>query len=223
MRKFYREPLQELNQGMTQLGADCAELIALSARAMPRDRRDAQARELVTKIKQSCQSIEAICRKLLLARQLAGSDLQKVSTAMKMVMDLENIRDQAQEILKRVPGEKRDADPRIQKMAEAAQSLLTQAVAAFVRQDLSLASAVADCGEAVGDCFDGIWEDVLSSLSADPGEGGPALELMTIARSFQRIVEHCVDLAEWTAFPLTESRESVPCNFMEKGLLYNVY
>ena len=190
------------------MGAACEEIIAFASEALT-----GWDENLVKKVKQvgaqideSERTIEAICMKLLLRQQPVARDLRQISAAMKMITDMERIGDQAEDIVEIVPHMGVHADekyPRIREMAKAAQLMVTEAVDAYVKQDLVLARKVMAHDDVVDDYFTQVKKGIISIIAAEPAHGEYALDLLMIAKYFERIGDHCTNIAEWVEFSVT--------------------
>lgn len=210
MRNLYQEQLWNLNQELIQMGAACEEIIALAAQSLTDYTEDLKEKSdhVGAVIDESERTVENICLKLLLRQQPVASDLRQISAAMKMITDMERIGDQAEDIVDLIPKMSRSAeDGPLQKMAKAAQTMVTEAVDAYVKQDLTLAKKVMGDDDIVDDYFNQIKSDIIGIIASDPTDGEYALDLLMIAKYFERIGDHCTNIAEWVAFSLTGIRE----------------
>ena len=210
MRNLYQEQLWNLNQELIQMGAACEEIIALAAQSLTDYTEDLKEKSdhVGAVIDESERTVENICLKLLLRQQPVASDLRQISAAMKMITDMERIGDQAEDIVDLIPKMSRSAeDGPLQKMAKAAQTMVTEAVDAYVKQDLTLAKKVMGDDDIVDDYFNQIKTDIIAIIASDPTDGEYALDLLMIAKYFERIGDHCTNIAEWVAFSLTGIRE----------------
>ena len=208
MREIYQEQLKNLHQELMKMGAACEEIIDLAARSLTDYDRELEEKtaQVGASIDESERTIETICLKLLLRQQPVARDLRQISAAMKMITDMERIGDQAEDIVDLVPKMKRGAGEnysQIRQMAKAAQYMVTEAVNAFVRQDLELATAVTDYDDVVDDYFNRIKSDILDFIAGNPGEGEYALDLLMVAKYFERIGDHATNIAEWVIFSVT--------------------
>ena len=208
MRNLYQEQLQNLNQELTQMGAACEEIIDLAAKALTdySPELEEKTKQVGAVIDESERTIETICLKLLLRQQPVASDLRKISAAMKMITDMERIGDQAEDIVDLVPKMEKGVEEnnlQIQQMAKAAQYMVTEAVDAYVRQDLPTARVVMGYDDVVDNYFNEIKRAILGIIAAKPGEGEYALDLLMIAKYFERIGDHCTNIAEWVEFSVT--------------------
>ena len=104
------------------------------------------------------------------------------------------------ELLEPRPDEK---FPKIREMAKAAQRMVTEAVDAYVRQDLELAHAVMKHDDIVDDYFNRVKAGIIRIIAENPTEGEYALDLLMIAKYFERIGDHCINIAEWVEFSVT--------------------
>ena len=208
MRDLFQEQLNELKRELTMMGSSCEEIIALASHALT----DWDA-ELVrkvntigTQIDESERVIETICMKLLLRQQPVARDLRQISAAMKMITDMERIGDQAEDIVEIVPHMAARAGeryPKIREMAKAAQAMVTEAVDAYVKQDLELARKVMAHDDVVDDYFTKVKNGIMDIIAAEPADGEYALDLLMIAKYFERIGDHCTNIAEWVEFSVT--------------------
>lgn len=210
MRNLYQEQLWNLNQELIQMGAACEEIIALAAQSLTDYTEDLKEKSdrVGAVIDESERTVENICLKLLLRQQPVASDLRQISAAMKMITDMERIGDQAEDIVDLIPKMSRSAeDGPLQKMAKAAQTMVTEAVDAYVKQDLTLAKKVMGDDDIVDDYFNQIKTDIIAIIASDPTDGEYALDLLMISKYFERIGDHCTNIAEWVVFSLTGIRE----------------
>ena len=210
MRNLYQEQLWNLNQELIQMGAACEEIIALAAQSLTAysDELEGKTAQVGSVIDESERTIENICLKLLLRQQPVARDLRQISAAMKMITDMERIGDQAEDIVDLIPKMSRSAEEnQLQKMAKAAQTMVTEAVDAYVKQDLALAKKVMGDDDIVDNYFNEVKSDIIAMIAASPADGEYALDLLMIAKYFERIGDHCTNIAEWVEFSLTGIRE----------------
>ena len=208
MRDIYQEQLKNLHQELIQMGAACEEIIGLASEALTDCSRELEEKtaQVGASIDESERAIEAVCLKLLLRQQPVAGDLRKISAAMKMITDMERIGDQAEDIVDLVPKMKHGSGEnylKIREMAKSARYMVTEAVNAFVRQDLELAKKVTDYDDVVDNYFNQIKNDILGFIATSPSEGEYALDLMMVAKYFERIGDHATNIAEWVEFAIT--------------------
>ena len=208
MRDFFQEQLNELNLELTRMGAACEEIIDLAFQSLTEYSEDLakQVNTVGVQIDESERTIETICLKLLLRQQPVARDLRQISAAMKMITDMERIGDQSEDIVDLIPKMERRADekyPKIREMAKAAQAMVTEAVDAYVKQDLALAKKVMAHDDVVDDYFSHVKKGIIGIIAENPNEGEYALDLLMIAKYFERIGDHCTNIAEWVVFSVT--------------------
>ena len=208
MRDFFQEQLKELNRELVRMGADCEEIIALASQSLTGWNEELAKNVSVigARIDEGYRTVENICLKLLLRQQPVARDLRVISAAMKMITDMERIGDQAEDIVDLVPKMEVRPDekyPKIREMAKAAQQMVTEAVDAYVKQDLELAHAVMKHDDIVDDYFHRIKAGIIGIIAENPTEGEYALDLLMIAKYFERIGDHCTNIAEWVEFSVT--------------------
>ena len=208
MRDFFQEQLNELKRELTIMGASCEEIIALASHALT-DMDEDLVRKVETigaQIDESERTIETICMRLLLRQQPVARDLRQISAAMKMITDMERIGDQAEDIVEIVPYMNAHPDekfPKIREMAKAAQTMVTDAIDAYVKQDMELAKKVMAHDDVVDNYFIQIKKGIIDLIAAEPSQGEYALDLLMIAKYFERIGDHCTNIAEWVEFSVT--------------------
>ena len=208
MRSRFDEQLELLNKKMIAMGAQCEELIARVAGALLNGDTEA-AREARThghEIDRMEREIEAICLKLLLQQQPVAKDLRVISAALKMITDMERIGDQAEDIAEIIPfldgrcgAELADFRP----MAETTCRMVTDSIDAYVRQDPALAHTVAAHDDIVDEAFGRIKQTLIQLISENKTDGEYAVDLLMIAKYFERIGDHAVNIAEWVEFSVT--------------------
>ena len=206
MRNVYQEQLHNLNRELIQMGAACEEIIAFAAKALTdySPELEEKTNQVGAVIDESERTIENICLKLLLRQQPVAGDLRQISAAMKMITDMERIGDQAEDIVDLIPKMSGTAEEEpLQKMAIAAQKMVTEAVDAYVKQDLALAKKVMGDDDIVDAYFNQVKSDIIAMIAANPEDGEYALDLLMIAKYFERIGDHCTNIAEWVEFSVT--------------------
>lgn len=208
MRSRFDEQLENLNKKMIEMGAECESIIALSAKALL-DGDVKKARTAKTdgqRIDQMEREIESLCLKLLLQQQPVAKDLRTVSAALKMITDMERIGDQAEdiaEIIVSLNGRTGLECHGIRKMAQSTIKMVTDSVEAYVRKDLELARAVCEFDDSVDNDFCEIKQTLINMIAENITDGEYALDLLMIAKYFERIGDHAVNIAEWVEFSVT--------------------
>lgn len=208
MRSRFDEQLAQLKCELIEMGALCEEAIALAAKAL--DEADvklaAKVAPLSGEIDRMERNIESLCLKLLLSQQPVARDLRMISAALKLITDMERIGDQASdiaEIINFLDGRSIEECEYIGEMAKAAIRMVTDSVDAYVKQDVDAAHRVIAGDDVVDDYFDKVKTSLISLIAHNPDEGRYALDLLMIAKYFERIGDHAVNIAEWVVFSVT--------------------
>ncbi len=208
MRSRFDEQLALLNRELIEMGALCEEGIALASKALT-EQDTALARRVApldTEIDQKERTIESMCLKLLLQQQPVARDLRQISAALKMITDMERIGDQAEDIAEIVTfldGHTAENDDLLREMAKAVIKMVTESVDAYVRRDTALAEKVIADDDTVDRYFDDIKHRLIGSIARDPDGGEYALDVLMIAKYFERIGDHATNIAEWVIFSIT--------------------
>lgn len=208
MRSKFDQQLFTLNQELIQMGVMCKEAIALAAEALTTGHTEAahKVSEVDSEIDKQERDIESLCLKLLLQQQPVAKDLRQISAALKMITDMERIGDQAADIAEIIPfldGKKSEECEPIQKMAEATIKMVTESIDAYVKQDIKLAKATVGYDDVVDSYFNEVKITLTRIIAEHSGDGEYALDLLMIAKYFERIGDHAVNIAEWVIFSIT--------------------
>ena len=208
MRSRFDEQLAQLNKQLIEMGALCEEVISMASRALMDGDLPLAAKvaPLDAEIDQKERDIENLCLKLLLQQQPVAKDLRQSSAALKMITDMERIGDQAEdiaEIIKFLNGRTVENGALIREMASAAIKMVTESVDAFVKHDIMLAEKVVSDDDIVDRYFDQVKQKLIERIAQQPADGEYALDLLMIAKYFERIGDHAVNLAEWVIFSVT--------------------
>lgn len=208
MRKSFDQQMTHLGAELTRMGAMCETAIASAAQAL-RDRDADLARRAIRadqEIDQAEKDIEQLCLKLLLQQQPVARDLRQISSALKMITDMERIGDQASDIseivlhmAERTPCIRLE---HIGQMARAASGMVTKSVDAYVKRDLTLAKEVIEEDDVVDDLFCRVQQELIDRIAQDPGCGREALDLLMTVKYLERIGDHATNIAEWVEFSI---------------------
>ena len=208
MRSRFDEQLATLNNELTRMGAMCEEAIAIASRALSAG--DVKLTDKVIsldgEINHMERTIETLCLKLLLQQQPVAGDLRQISAALKMITDMERIGTQAADIAEIIPflgGRTGGECGQIRFMADVASRMVTESIDAFVKQDILLAGAAMERDDVVDDLFLQVKSSLMKLIAEKTTDGGYALDLLMIAKYFERIGDHAVNIAEWVAFSVT--------------------
>ena len=208
MRSRFDEQLEKLNAELITMGALCEQAITIAINALVYGNDDYKAKfkkvhETEREIDQKERDIENLCMKLLLQQQPVASDLRKISSALKMISDMERIGDQASDIsdiTMHIRFENLKSKVHISDMAAAAIKMVTDSINSFVKKDLELVKAVAAYDDVVDRLFIKVKDELLELIK----DGDVScLDLLMIAKYLERIGDHAVNIAEWVEYSIT--------------------
>lgn len=213
MREYFDLELANLNNQLVGMGTlvegaikNAVEIIANNSKELLD-----KAREQEELINTSERKIQNHCIRLLLHQAPVAHDLREVSSALKIITDLERIGDQAIDIAavsQYIKSRNNVVNvTHIDEMASEASKMVTLAVDAFVKKDFDLAKTVSKRDDVIDELFNKVKEETVDIIRRDKALGAEAIDLMLIAKYLERIGDHAVNIAEWIAFSITGSRE----------------
>ena len=203
MRSRFDMQLEQLKLEMTSMGMLCENAIAKASHALLNcDVKAAgELPELLNQVTQKERDIEAICLRLLLQQQPVARDLRTVSAALKMVTDAQRIGTQSGDIAEIV------AMGYIREMATAVIHMVTDSIHSFVKQDGKLSRSVIEYDDIVDDYFNTVKHSLIKLLKSQDTSSEAMVDLLMIAKYYERIGDHAVNIAKWVLFSLTGSLE----------------
>ena len=212
MRNRFDEQLEQLNVGLIKMGALCEESIACAVKALF----DEKTSEMITKVNDNEEEtdhmehdIEELCMKLLLHQQPVAKDLRCVSSALKMISDMERIGDQSQDIAEIagfVHSTELAGKVHISDMANEAISMVTMSVDSFVRKDVKLAKEAIEADDKVDARFLEVKRELIELVRSDSGDAEYFMDLLMAAKYLERIADHATNIAEWVVYSITGER-----------------
>ncbi|MFR5601269.1 MAG: phosphate signaling complex protein PhoU [Lachnospiraceae bacterium] len=211
MRNRFDEQLELLNVELIRMGAQCEDAIALASRTLMGEvNLVSQVHAAEREIDQKERDIENLCFKLLLHQQPVARDLRLVSAALKMISDMERIGDQASDIAEiaeymEQSRSQLESQVHIKEMADAVIDMVTASIDSFVKKDLAIAKQVIESDDKVDDLFAKVKEEIISLIASDSSYGEVCLDLLMVAKYFERIGDHATNIAEWVEFSITGS------------------
>ncbi len=203
-RLTFEEELAELSRELIRMGALASDAIRRALIALATND-EALARGVIEgdrDVDDMERSIEHQCLTLLLRQQPVASDLRKVSTAIKMITDIERVGDAAADIAELVI-HAHGALPcmeELSKMADAAKDMVEDAIKAFVDENLALAAAVIARDDVVDDYFNLLKSEIAKSIAANPDAPDGAIDALMLAKYLERLGDHAVNISEWVQF-----------------------
>lgn len=214
MRNRFDRQLEQLNTEMIEMGAMIEQAIEQAVTALVTQDVEKAKKSIAAddEIDRQEREIESLCLKLLLQQQPVAKDLRQISSALKMITDMERIGDHAadiseitislsnQEYIKKLE--------HIQEMAKETMQMLIQAVDAFVEKNKEKAEEVIKRDDVVDDLFAQVKKDLIGLIHENPENGEQAADLLMIAKYFERIGDHATNISEWVIFSIIGKHES---------------
>ena len=209
MRTKFEWQLEKLNDMLIEMGAMIERAIGLAIAAL--ERQDIElARQAISyddEIDHMEKDIEALCLKLLLQQQPVARDLRLISSALKIITDMERIGDQSADIseitimMAGAPYIKKLEH--IPEMAIATAKMVTDSIDAFIKKDYDLAESVIDADDYVDELFTIVRNELVGLIRSGNVNPEQAIDLIMVAKYFERIGDHAVNIAEWVVFSIT--------------------
>ena len=207
MRNYFDEQLELLNVELIRMGSLCEDAIMGASRILMGEEGFAkQVNEAEHEIDQKERDIENLCFKLLLKQQPVARDLRQVSAALRMISDMERIGDQASDIVENarfLQGISYESNIHIRDMAEATMKMVTDSIDSFVKRDLELARKTMKEDDVVDELFNEVKKELIGLIAEDSTKGEVCLDLLMIAKYFERIGDHATNIAEWVEYSIT--------------------
>ena len=215
MRNRFDEQLHTLNHELLEMGALIERAIRSATDALVKQDVEAALQAIAAdkEVDQAERDIESLCLKLLLQQQPVARDLRLISSALKMITDMERIGDQASDIAELVIYLSKEPYIKelthLPQMAENAIRMVTGALDAYVRKDLALAQQVMAMDDAIDALFVTVKDELIALIRHDAAAGSQAIDLLMIAKYYERIGDHAENIAEWVEYALTGRHKGV--------------
>lgn len=215
MRNRFDEQLHTLNHELLEMGALIERAIRSATDALVKQDVEAALQAIAAdkEVNQAERDIESLCLKLLLQQQPVARDLRLISSALKMITDMERIGDQASDIAELViylsKEPYRKELKHLPQMAENAIRMVTGALDAYVRKDVALAQEVMAMDDAIDALFVTVKDELIALIRNDASAGSQAIDLLMIAKYYERIGDHAQNIAEWVEYALTGKHKGV--------------
>ena len=215
MRNRFDRQLVQLNDELIEMGGMIEKAIADTVKALVNQ--DTELAKVVIdydeEIDHQEREIEQLCLKLLLQQQPVAKDLRLISSALKMITDMERIGDHASDIseitiaLADQPYIKKLEH--IQQMAKETMIMLVGSIEAFVDKDLEKANEVIKRDDVVDDLFDKVKKELIQMIHENADKGEQAADLLMVAKYMERIGDHATNISEWVIFSITGEHKSM--------------
>ena len=207
-RNRFDSQLERLNNELIEMGSLIEQAIEIAIRALM-NQDVALAKEAISfdeEIDRQEKEIENLCLKLLLQQQPVARDLRLISSALKMITDMERIGDQAADIseltiyMSSAPYIKKL--DHIQSMAKETTLMVVGSIEAFVNKDLEKAQAIIENDSVVDNLFIEVKNELIELIHKNADNGEQASDLLMVAKYFERIGDHATNIAEWVIFSI---------------------
>ena len=209
MREYFDLELKALNDKLIEMGALVEGAIKNTITIITNGEYDKleTSRIIEEKINKMEREIQSYCLNLLLLQSPVAGDLRTVSAALKMITDLERIGDQAIDIAE-MSTYLKDCEniysmTHLSEMAERSSNMVTTAIDAFVKKDLKVAKTVATMDDAIDDLFNKVKQEVIDIINANKELDQQAIDVLLIAKYFEKIGDHAENIGEWVVFSIT--------------------
>ncbi|MCL2807969.1 MAG: phosphate signaling complex protein PhoU [Coriobacteriia bacterium] len=209
MRSRFDEQLEELNNNLIEMGALVEKTIADACHALI-EQDVTLAKNIIGQdddIDQKERFIESLCLQLILQQQPVSGDLRLVSTVQRISADLERIGDHATDIseltLLLSTTQYTNKLVYIPQMAEATKKMIANSIKAYINKDLELAQEVIASDDTVDQLFDTVKDVLVKRIRDSADSSDQAIDLILVAKYFERIGDHATNIAEWVIFLLT--------------------
>jgi phosphate transport system protein len=206
MQRHFHEELEALKQTLLAMGGLVEDQIRRAMRALL-ERDDVIAQEVIDRDRQVNTydiEVDEQCVNLLALHQPAAGDLRFITTAMKIVTDLERIGDQAVNIAQRALELNREPQLKpyidLPRMADKAQRMVKESLDAFVARDTALARQVCAEDAEVDALKEQIFRELLTFMMEDPRTVSRAIRVILISRFLERVADHATNIAEMVIY-----------------------
>ena len=210
MRKKFDEELVNLNKALLEMAGLSQQIIAMAVKSIEEQDLELaeQAISLDEKVEQSAGNIARMCIQIMLMYQpVFADDLRRVTSAMKMITDMARIGNHAVDIAKLnipcIENHKKYGLEDILKMAKASAEIVSQVIDAYINNDLELARSIEKADDVIDELFFKVKNEVIEQISKDKEKGSDAIDEVMVAKYFEGIGDHAVNIAEWVEFSIT--------------------
>ena len=212
MREHFEEELSKLSNALVEMGALCEDAISCAVKYLLKN--DAQmeenAAEAEKQIDQKEREIETMCMRLLIQQQPVATDFRMITSALKMISDMERIGDQALDIAEIAEYVTDDIKSKIniKEMAETTVKMVMNSVDSYVRKDIDIANSVIGLDDTVDALFGKAKSELINVIRTENENAEGLLDLLMVAKYFERIGDHAENIAEWVIFAVTGNHKA---------------
>ncbi len=212
MRRRFEEDLLKLKYKLAEMAEMCHEALdfAIDDFLNATTNNHSQILEIEEKINRLEQEIENDCIRFIIQQQPVAKDLRNVSSLLKMITDIERIGDQACDIsnLTKITNLNYAPDKEaMTEMANIVKEMLDKAIRSVRERSLNLAKEVIDLDEKVDTLYLDIKRDIIEYIKNEHHDEEEVIDILIVAKYFERIADHSTNIAEWITFYLTGHHE----------------
>ena len=215
MRDYYNKQLSELEKMMCDMGQMIETAIENAMTALL-EKDQEKAKEIIQndeKVDHQQKKIEDLCMQLLLSQQPVATDLRQISSAIKMVTDMERIGDHAADISEITLQLTQSGYPHdlteVKKMAKETTNMLKDSLDAYIEKNAQKAVKVIHQDDVVDDYFSRIKKEIIRQINESSEGGEQEADLLMIIKYLERIGDHATNIAEWVLFYITGEHPDV--------------
>lgn len=215
MRDYYNKQLSELEKMMCDMGQMIETAIEDAMTALL-EKDQEKAKEIIQndeKVDHQQKKIEDLCMQLLLSQQPVATDLRQISSAIKMVTDMERIGDHAADISEITLQLTQSGYPHdlteVKKMAKETTNMLKDSLDAYIEKNAQKAVKVIHQDDVVDDYFSRIKKEIIRQINESSEGGEQEADLLMIIKYLERIGDHATNIAEWVLFYITGEHPDV--------------
>lgn len=212
VRSRFEAQMEILSTELIVMGTLCEKSLELVLKALNEDEPTLN-REIIIlgkKTEEKEREIENICINLLLKQQPVASDLRQISASLKMITDLSRIGEQAgniADILSKASFEDGYDKTILRQMAMASKKMVSTSLDALVKGDLRLAQQVERDDDVVDELFCKAKKELIHIIRTNEDSGEQAIDYLMIAKYFEKIGDHAVNISQWVLFMITGAHE----------------
>ena len=208
-RNKFDEQLETLNEQLTEMGRLVNERLHDSVQAFLN--RDMDTADFIRKndddVNELEESIEEIAMRLILRQQPVAKDLRLISSALKMITDLERIGDQAANIAEITLNLSEKCEqkplPELVQMSSVASEMVNESIKSFTQYDLSYVDKIKKSDDIVDQCFYDVKKKLIQEIKEDKAGPEITLDYLLIAKYLERIGDHAENIAEAVIYTIT--------------------
>ncbi len=213
MREKLNKQLEDLYTSVRDMGILCEKAIETASQTiLPNEQSEETYKSLVKsvnsyekEIDQKEREIENLCMRLLLHQQPVANDLRTVSSALKLISDMERIGDNASDITELSRYIRNCSETykiHLSKMFSSTINLVNEAVSTFESKDLEKAKKVIKGDDEIDALFNKVKSDLIKMITEEI-DPETCIDLLMVAKYLERIGDHAVNIAEWVVFSIT--------------------